>query len=140
MNYVVHQHFVTNKRETTGITMSLLAFLPPQIKMAKSEADAQWLRLRSLQYLERYIYLILFNCYLHLEKKDSWRRSFSQWMYQVKPDSLAYFRKRNISHITQADFHAYLIECILIDTANTFFLNCEITKINFFFIWNFFFF
>uniref|UniRef100_A0A8C1JY81 Paladin n=1 Tax=Cyprinus carpio TaxID=7962 RepID=A0A8C1JY81_CYPCA len=54
-----------------------------QIKMAKSEADAQWLRLRSLQYLERYIYLILFNCYLHLEKKDSWRRSFSQWMYQV---------------------------------------------------------
>ncbi|KTF87459.1 hypothetical protein cypCar_00010513 [Cyprinus carpio] len=63
-----------------------------QIKMAKSEADAQWLRLRSLQYLERYIYLILFNCYLHLEKKDSWRRSFSQWMYQVKSDSLAYFR------------------------------------------------
>uniref|UniRef100_A0A8C1D7U7 Paladin n=2 Tax=Cyprinus carpio carpio TaxID=630221 RepID=A0A8C1D7U7_CYPCA len=54
-----------------------------QIKMAKSEADAQWLRLRSLQYLERYIYLILFNCYLHLEKKDSWRRSFSQWMSQV---------------------------------------------------------
>ncbi|KAI2657882.1 Paladin [Labeo rohita] len=54
-----------------------------QIKMAKSEADAHWLRLRSLQYLERYIYLILFNCYLHLEKKDSWRRSFSQWMYQV---------------------------------------------------------
>ncbi|XP_051508181.1 phosphatase domain containing paladin 1b isoform X4 [Myxocyprinus asiaticus] len=54
-----------------------------QIKTAKSEADAQWLRLRSLQYLERYIYLILFNCYLHLEKKDSWRRSFSQWMYQV---------------------------------------------------------
>ncbi|KAL0178082.1 hypothetical protein M9458_026976, partial [Cirrhinus mrigala] len=52
------------------------------IKMAKSEADAHWLRLRSLQYLERYIYLILFNCYLHLEKKDSWRRSFSQWMYQ----------------------------------------------------------
>uniref|UniRef100_A0A8C2JVT4 Phosphatase domain containing paladin 1b n=1 Tax=Cyprinus carpio TaxID=7962 RepID=A0A8C2JVT4_CYPCA len=47
------------------------------------KADAQWLRLRSLQYLERYIYLILFNCYLHLEKKDSWRRSFSQWMSQV---------------------------------------------------------
>ncbi|KAA0718042.1 Paladin [Triplophysa tibetana] len=54
-----------------------------QIKTAKSEADAHWLRLRSLQYLERYIYLILFNCYLHLEKKDSWRRSFSQWMHQV---------------------------------------------------------
>ncbi|XP_056616779.1 phosphatase domain containing paladin 1b isoform X2 [Triplophysa dalaica] len=54
-----------------------------QIRTAKSEADAHWLRLRSLQYLERYIYLILFNCYLHLEKKDSWRRSFSHWMHQV---------------------------------------------------------
>lgn len=94
-----HQHFVTNMKETRGITMSSLALLPPQIKMAKSEADAQWLRLRSLQYLERYIYLILFNCYLHLEKKDSWRRSFSQWMYQVKPDSLAYFRGKNIHNI-----------------------------------------
>uniref|UniRef100_A0A672QAH2 Paladin n=1 Tax=Sinocyclocheilus grahami TaxID=75366 RepID=A0A672QAH2_SINGR len=52
-------------------------------RQVKCDADAQWLRLRSLQYLERYIYLILFNCYLHLEKKDSWRRSFSQWMYQV---------------------------------------------------------
>lgn len=54
-----------------------------QIRTAKSDADAQCLRLKSLQYLERYIYLILFNCYLHLEKKDSWRRSFSQWMHQV---------------------------------------------------------
>ncbi|KAM9476799.1 phosphatase domain containing paladin 1b isoform 1-T1 [Clarias gariepinus] len=54
-----------------------------QIKKAKSETDLQQLRLRSLQYLERYIYLILFNSYLHLEKKDSWRRSFSQWMHQV---------------------------------------------------------
>ncbi|XP_062851289.1 phosphatase domain containing paladin 1b isoform X2 [Trichomycterus rosablanca] len=54
-----------------------------QIKTAKSEAELQQLRLRSLQYLERYIYLILFNTYLHLEKKDSWRRPFSQWMYQV---------------------------------------------------------
>ncbi|XP_051945944.1 phosphatase domain containing paladin 1b isoform X1 [Xyrauchen texanus] len=61
-----------------------------QIKTAKLEADAQWLRLRSLQYLERYIYLILFNCYLHLEKKDSWRRSFSQWMYQVAARSGIY--------------------------------------------------
>ncbi|XP_047668125.1 phosphatase domain containing paladin 1b isoform X2 [Tachysurus fulvidraco] len=54
-----------------------------QIKTAKSETELQQLRLRSLQYLERYIYLILFNSYLHLEKKDSWRRPFSLWMYQV---------------------------------------------------------
>ncbi|KAK3573918.1 hypothetical protein QTP86_033027 [Hemibagrus guttatus] len=54
-----------------------------QIKTAKSETELQQLRLRSLQYLERYIYLILFNSYLHLEKKDSWRRPFSLWMHQV---------------------------------------------------------
>lgn len=43
----------------------------------------QWL-LWSLQYLERYIYLILFNTYLHLEKKNSWQRSFTVWMEQVQ--------------------------------------------------------
>lgn len=42
------------------------------------------LHLRSLQYLERYIYLILFNAYLHLEKKDSWQRPFSLWMREVR--------------------------------------------------------
>jgi len=42
------------------------------------------LQLRSLQYLERYIYLILFNAYLHLEKKDSWQRPFSLWMCEVR--------------------------------------------------------
>ncbi|CAK6956729.1 paladin [Scomber scombrus] len=54
-----------------------------QIKSGKTEKDCQQLLLRSLQYLERYIYLILFNTYLHLEKKDSWQRSFTAWMEQV---------------------------------------------------------
>ncbi|XP_030628566.1 phosphatase domain containing paladin 1b [Chanos chanos] len=54
-----------------------------QIKTAKTGAESQWLELRSRQYLERYLYLILFNSYLHLEKKDSWRRPFSVWMLQV---------------------------------------------------------
>ncbi|XP_076830926.1 phosphatase domain containing paladin 1b isoform X2 [Brachyhypopomus gauderio] len=54
-----------------------------QIKTAKCEDEAGQLRLRSLWYLERYIYFILFNSYLHLEKKDSWRRPFSLWMRQV---------------------------------------------------------
>ncbi|XP_074519359.1 paladin isoform X2 [Halichoeres trimaculatus] len=54
-----------------------------QIKSGKTEKDCQQLLLRSLQYLERYIYLILFNTYLHLEKKDSWQRSFTLWMEQV---------------------------------------------------------
>ncbi|XP_072311913.1 paladin [Eucyclogobius newberryi] len=54
-----------------------------QIKSTKSEQEGEELLLRSLQYLERYIYLILFNTYLHLEKKDSWGRSFTHWMEQV---------------------------------------------------------
>ncbi|KAM6897271.1 paladin isoform 2-T2 [Xenentodon cancila] len=54
-----------------------------QIKGDKTEKECQQLLLRSLQYLERYIYLILFNTYLHLEKKDSWQRSFTVWMEQV---------------------------------------------------------
>ncbi|XP_056881716.1 paladin isoform X1 [Takifugu flavidus] len=54
-----------------------------QIKSAKTEKESQPLLLNSLQYLERYIYLILFNTYLHLEKKNSWQRSFTLWMEQV---------------------------------------------------------
>ncbi|XP_014898496.1 paladin isoform X3 [Poecilia latipinna] len=54
-----------------------------QIKPEKTEKECKQQLLRSLQFLERYIYLILFNTYLHLEKKDSWHRSFSVWMEQV---------------------------------------------------------
>ncbi|KAF6110531.1 phosphatase domain containing paladin 1 [Phyllostomus discolor] len=54
-----------------------------QVKAAKSEQEARRLRLRSLQYLERYVYLVLFNAYLHLEKADSWQRPFSTWMREV---------------------------------------------------------
>ncbi|XP_073773551.1 paladin isoform X1 [Danio rerio] len=52
-----------------------------QIRSCKS--DAELLALQALLYLERYIYLILYNSYLHLEKRDSWRRPFSVWMQQV---------------------------------------------------------
>ncbi|NXN17968.1 PALD protein, partial [Indicator maculatus] len=54
-----------------------------QGKSGRDEQERRTLRLRSLQYLERYIYLILFNAYLHLEKKDSWQRPFSLWMREV---------------------------------------------------------
>nr|XP_028585398.1 paladin isoform X1 [Podarcis muralis]XP_028585399.1 paladin isoform X1 [Podarcis muralis]XP_028585400.1 paladin isoform X1 [Podarcis muralis] len=54
-----------------------------QGKTAKEEKEMRTLQLRSLQYLERYIYLILFNAYLHLGKKDSWQRPFSVWMREV---------------------------------------------------------
>ncbi|XP_004769576.1 paladin [Mustela putorius furo] len=54
-----------------------------QAKAAKSEPEAGRLQLRSLQFLERYVYLVLFNAYLHLEKPDSWQRPFGSWMRQV---------------------------------------------------------
>uniref|UniRef100_A0A8C0EGN1 Phosphatase domain containing paladin 1 n=1 Tax=Bubo bubo TaxID=30461 RepID=A0A8C0EGN1_BUBBB len=54
-----------------------------QGRSGKDEKETRTLQLRSLQYLERYIYLILFNAYLHLEKRDSWQRPFSLWMREV---------------------------------------------------------
>ncbi|XP_068744690.1 paladin-like isoform X1 [Montipora capricornis] len=40
-------------------------------------------RKKSLYYLERYFYLILFNTYLHMERRTKWKRSFCQWMIEV---------------------------------------------------------
>lgn len=40
-------------------------------------------RKRSLFYLERYFYLILFNTYLHMERRSKWKRSFCEWMTEV---------------------------------------------------------
>ncbi|XP_004615483.2 paladin isoform X2 [Sorex araneus] len=54
-----------------------------QAKAARGEREAQRLRLRSLQFLERYIYLVLVNAYLHLEKAGGWVRPFSTWMREV---------------------------------------------------------
>lgn len=54
-----------------------------RMKAAKEEQEAQRLQLRGMQYLEHYIYLILFNAYLHLEKARSWQRTFSTWMREV---------------------------------------------------------
>ncbi|XP_060795109.1 paladin isoform X2 [Neoarius graeffei] len=54
-----------------------------QMKSCKNEQERGSLLLKSVQYLERYIYLILFNTYLHLEKKSSLQRSFCTWMHQV---------------------------------------------------------
>lgn len=54
-----------------------------QAKATKEAQEARRLQLRSLQYLERYIYLILFNAYLRLEKASSWQRPFSTWMREV---------------------------------------------------------
>ncbi|XP_059501011.1 paladin-like [Stegostoma tigrinum] len=52
-------------------------------KGAKDKDNASRLHLRSLQYLERYFYLILFDTYLHLEKPGKWERTFKEWMDEV---------------------------------------------------------
>lgn len=73
-------------------TIGLLAdtiLLVLQAKATKEAQEARRLQLRSLQYLERYIYLILFNAYLRLEKASSWQRPFSTWMREVREDAEA---------------------------------------------------
>jgi len=73
------------------------------------EKECQQLLLRSLQYLERYIYLILFNTYLHLEKKDSWQRSFTLWMEQVQKRSAPLLSLSAVFHLTCIYVHKHLI-------------------------------
>ena len=48
-----------------------------------SREDRLERRKKSLYYLERYFYLILFNTYLHMERRTKWKRSFCQWMIEV---------------------------------------------------------
>ncbi|XP_077999424.1 paladin-like [Glandiceps talaboti] len=51
-----------------------------KIKAAKTEEDGILYQRQSILYLERYIYLILFNTYLHMERMDNWEKPFTQWM------------------------------------------------------------
>ena len=55
----------------------------PQIKSANNEAVRDRRRRQSVDFLERYIYLILYNTYLALEKDTNFTRPFSQWMKEV---------------------------------------------------------
>ncbi|MBZ3886546.1 Paladin [Sciurus carolinensis] len=54
-----------------------------QAKTTTEEQGAWRLQLHSMQYMERYVYLILFNAYIYLEKALSWQRTFSTWMWEV---------------------------------------------------------
>ncbi|KAM9068838.1 paladin isoform 2-T2 [Sarcophilus harrisii] len=74
-----------------------------QGKTAKEEQEARTLYLRSLQYLERYIFLILFNAYLHLEKPGSWQRPFSVWMLEVAAKAGVY---EILNHLGFTEFEA----------------------------------
>ncbi|XP_033103115.1 paladin-like isoform X2 [Anneissia japonica] len=53
-----------------------------KVKSCSSEHKKDLLML-SLAYLERYIYLILFNCYLHMERAAGWRKTFTTWMKET---------------------------------------------------------
>ncbi|XP_025089894.1 paladin-like [Pomacea canaliculata] len=61
-----------------------------KIKSATSELDRQELRRQSVDLLERYIYLILFNTYLAHEKGNHFQMPFSQWMQEVASEAGAY--------------------------------------------------
>lgn len=54
-----------------------------KIKTAQTDEQRQEIRRQSLDLLERYMYLILYNTYLAQEKQHKFRRSFSTWMREV---------------------------------------------------------
>ncbi len=54
-----------------------------QANKAKTDEEREKLKKQSLDYLERYIYLILFNTYLHCERRNQWKQSFPAWMREV---------------------------------------------------------
>ncbi|ELW70944.1 Paladin [Tupaia chinensis] len=83
VDVLVHAAAPTAKRILLQAASRESISVNDQAKAAKEEQDARRLQLRSLQYLERYICLILFNAYLHLERADSWQRPFSAWMREV---------------------------------------------------------
>lgn len=71
-----------------------------KMKKAKTEAEFHILMKRSLDYLERYMYLILFNTYqsyLHCERRNGWARSFTSWMKEVAAPAGVYDLLDNLS-------------------------------------------
>ncbi|XP_065128337.1 paladin [Paramisgurnus dabryanus] len=83
-----------------------------QIKSSKCETEIEALTLKSLLYLERYIYLILFNTYLHLEKRDSWQRSFSDWMIQVAAQAGVYDLLNQLGFSEFEDLRGSTLSCL----------------------------
>ena len=55
------------------------------MKKLTTAEDEESMKKRCLDLLERYIYLILFNTYLHCDRHNKWQRSFSTWMREVRP-------------------------------------------------------
>lgn len=71
---------------TIIVHLNTKLFLVPlciQIKSANGEEEKRELRRQSLDFLERYIYLIAYNTYLAQEKATGFKRTFSVWMKEV---------------------------------------------------------
>ncbi|KAL4239188.1 Paladin [Mactra antiquata] len=54
-----------------------------KIKKCETDHAREQILCLSILYLERYVYLILFNSYLHFDAHTNWKRPFSQWMKEV---------------------------------------------------------
>ena len=73
------------KDENVHHTISV--FASTQVKKAKTDEEKKFLLKRSLDMLELYIYLIIFNAYLHCERSTHWRMSFARWMKKVRKET-----------------------------------------------------
>ncbi|XP_012936658.1 paladin [Aplysia californica] len=60
----------------------------------------QLLHKLSYDFLERYLYLILYNAYLHMEKGTQFKRSFTQWMREVAAPAGVYELLDNLGFFT----------------------------------------
>ena len=85
-----------------------------QMKKAKNEEERVMYKKRALDYLERYMYLILFNTYLHCERRNKWKVTFSAWMKEVRTLCVYYFIYWQI--MRQFERSALLLPNVLIYT------------------------
>ncbi|KAI0240998.1 Paladin [Lamellibrachia satsuma] len=58
-----------------------------KVKKAKTAEEKKLLMKRSLDMLELYIYIIIFNAYLHCERSTHWQTTFARWMKKVAPSA-----------------------------------------------------
>ena len=57
-----------------------------QMKKANNERERLQLRKRALDFLERYISLILFNAFLHSERRAKHKITYADWLAEVTRD------------------------------------------------------
>ncbi|XP_038060008.1 paladin-like [Patiria miniata] len=83
-----------------------------KIKLAKDEETAAKLGNQSFNFLERYIYLILFNSYLHIERPNNWTSKFATWMIETGRKIGAYETLDNLHYHDLDEDDARIVSCI----------------------------